>query len=614
VRVLAAPNAFKGSLSGPAAARALARGARAALPGAATELLPLSDGGDGLVDAVGARLGGRAVSVAVRGPLGERRRASYLLVPSRRLAVIEMARASGLALVPPRRRRVLAATTYGVGQLVRDAVRRGAKTVLAGLGGSASNDGGAGLAQALGARLLDASGRELPPGAEALLRLDRADAGPARRLLAGVKVIGLTDVDNPLCGPRGSARVFGPQKGASRAQVRVLERALERWAKVLARDLGVRVARTPGAAAAGGLGAGLLAFAGAELVPGADWVLDLLGADAALSRADLVLTGEGRLDATSLGGKAPVALARRARRAGVPCAAVAGEVEAAALPALRRAGIARAVSFAQAGSRSSRDSLRRAAHWAAQAASRAATLAAAGALLLAFAPRPARAEDARLSKIDAAYFHRNEAGKLAESLALIDAAPRDLPAAESSALAWRRCRSLIRRGEDQAKKKDKLADFDAARGDCERAVALSSSSADAHFWLGVALGRWGQAKGILKALFLIKPIRAQMHETLALDPSFGGAHHVLGEMLWQIPGFAGGDKKQALKEFETAVRLSPDHGPSYQPLAEAYLHFGRKDDAIRTLKACADIKHPADPAEYPENRADALKLLKTLER
>ncbi len=168
---------------------------------------------------------------------------------------------------------------------------------------------------------------------------------------------------------------------------------------------------------------------------------------------------------------------------------------------------------------------------------------------------------------------------------------------------------MVARGEKREKKSDKLADYDLARQDCEKAVALSSGSADAHFWYGVSMGRWGEAKGILKAMFLIKPIRREMEATLKLQPGHGGAHRVLGEMLWQIPGFAGGDKKAALAEYETAVRLSPNHSANYQPLAEAYLHFGRKDDAIRTLNAVAAIKDPSDPAEYPGDLADAKKLL-----
>ena len=177
---------------------------------------------------------------------------------------------------------------------------------------------------------------------------------------------------------------------------------------------------------------------------------------------------------------------------------------------------------------------------------------------------------------------------------------------------WRRCRSLVARGEKRGKKSDKLADYDLARTDCAKAVELSSGSADAHFWYGISMGRWGEAKGILKAMFLIKPIRHEMAETLRLDPTQGGAHRVLGEMLWQIPGFAGGDKKQALAEYEEAVKISPAYSTNYQVLAEAYLHFDRKDDAIRTLKAVAEIKNPADPSDYPGDLSDAKKLLSAL--
>lgn len=221
--------------------------------------------------------------------------------------------------------------------------------------------------------------------------------------------------------------------------------------------------------------------------------------------------------------------------------------------------------------------------------------------------------------IDFAYFHRDASGNLDQSIARASSALADLEkdtSAEREQLEgifyWRRCRSLVRRGEKREKKADKLADYDLARQDCEKSVALEPKSADAHFWFGVAMGRWGEAKGILKAMFLIKPIRREMEATLKIDPNHGGAHHVLGEMLWQIPGFAGGDRKKAVEEFELAVKLSPTHTSNYQPLAEAYLHFGRKDDAIKTLKAVAEVKEPADPAEYAENLADAKKLLAEL--
>jgi len=213
------------------------------------------------------------------------------------------------------------------------------------------------------------------------------------------------------------------------------------------------------------------------------------------------------------------------------------------------------------------------------------------------------------AKIDDLYFHRDQGRNLDESISELDGLIKDHGAAD---LYWRRCRSLVRRGEKREKKADKLADYDLARQDCEKAVALDDKDADARFWHGVSLGRWGEAKGIMKAMFLIKPIRAEMAATLDIDPKYGGAHRVLGEMLWQIPGFAGGDKKAALGEYETAVKLSPRYSSNYLALSDAYLHFKRKDDAIKTLNALLAIAEPADPAEFAEDAADARKRLAAL--
>ncbi len=214
--------------------------------------------------------------------------------------------------------------------------------------------------------------------------------------------------------------------------------------------------------------------------------------------------------------------------------------------------------------------------------------------------------------IDDLYFHRDHGTNLADSIDTLDSQIKSGDKDRASDMYWRRCRSLVKRGEKREKSSDKLADYDLAQKDCAKAVELAPQSADAHFWYGIAMGRWGEAKGIMKAMFLIKPIRKEMAETLKLDPNQGGAHRVLGEILWQIPGMFGGDKKQALVEYETAVKMSPTHSTNYQVLAEAYLHFDRKDDAIKTLKAVADIKDPADPAEYPGDVADAQKLLEKL--
>lgn len=590
------------------AAKALARGVRAVFRDADIVSIPVADGGDGLIDSLRESLDGRIVSAPVKGPLGERRRASYLWNPAKKLAVIEMARASGLALVPPGKRRPMEATSRGSGDLMRDAVRRGARTVIVGLGGTASSDGGAGMARALGARLLDCEGRELPDGVSGLARLCSVDARAVRSLMAGVKVIALSDVTNPLLGPKGSARVFGPQKGASSAQVGRIEAALAVWARALNRDLGVSVAAVPGAGAAGGLGAGLLAFAGAELVPGADWVLEKTGALKALERSDLALTAEGRLDETSLFGKAPVVLARAAKAARVPCVAVAGQVSRAALP------FKKVVSFADAGAKTTADSMARAAHWAAKAAA----MAVSGIAVFSVLALPARANKIPAPEsFDAQYFQRHLDDNLDKNISgLKDALKSEAVGGDDGWKAgylWRLCRAKVRLSEKKEKRSDKLALYESAKSDCERSVALSSRTADAHFWLGVAIGRWGETKGLMKALFIIKPLKKEMAEVLRLDPSHGGAHNVLGEILWQVPGFVGGDKKKALEEFETALRLSPRYTANHQPLAEAYLHYGRKDDAIRVLKLVEATKDPADPAEYPENLADAKKLLAALE-
>lgn len=322
MRILIAPNAFKGTLTAGRACEAIAAGAREAFPGARLDLLPVADGGDGLLEALLPALGGRFMRTRVEGPLGDKVSARWLLAG--RTAVIEMAEASGLRRLSGRRLKPLDASTRGVGQLLLAAIASGAKEIVVGLGGSASNDGGAGCAQAFGFSLVDAGGRPIPPGARGLARLAAVFPGEARRRLRGVTVTGLADVRNKLCGPLGSARVFGPQKGASPLEVAFMERALSRYAAVLRSCLGVPVAGLRGGAAAGGLGAGLAAFFGAELDDGSSYVLGRLGFEARLARADLVITGEGRFDAQTFYGKAPGAVIAAARRLRVPAAVVCG--------------------------------------------------------------------------------------------------------------------------------------------------------------------------------------------------------------------------------------------------------------------------------------------------
>jgi len=229
------------------------------------------------------------------------------------------------------------------------------------------------------------------------------------------------------------------------------------------------------------------------------------------------------------------------------------------------------------------------------------------ALVLTAAPARAGADVAAADRL---YWHRNEGKNLDEALRGLDALLAASP--DDPELLWRKGRALFRRGEKQARKAEKLADYISAEDLIKRAVDLKPSSADAHFWYGVAMGRRGETQGILKSLFLVKPIRKEMNVTLRLDPNHGGAHRVLGEILWQIPGFAGGDKKKALAEFEASVRLSPNYTANYQPLAEAYVHYGRKDEARALLKRLEAITEPSDPAAYPDDLSDAKLLLATL--
>lgn len=324
MKVLVAPNAFKGTLSAPQAAAAMARGVREAFPDSEVVEVPVADGGDGTTEALVSAHQGEYRSVLVDGPLGDPVRARFGLIDGGRTAVVELAEASGLALLPESRRDPRRASTYGFGQLLRAAMEAGVLKVVAGIGGSATNDGGAGMAQALGYRFLDASGAELERGGAALGRLERIVAGNLDARWRGIPVQVACDVTNPLTGPNGASAVYGPQKGADPRAVSELDAALARLAEVIERDLGRSVAGLPGAGAAGGTGAGLVAFLGAELVPGAPLVVEAAGFDAKVAGAQLVITGEGRVDEQTAYGKAPGEVARRAHAAGVPVLLIAG--------------------------------------------------------------------------------------------------------------------------------------------------------------------------------------------------------------------------------------------------------------------------------------------------
>ena len=324
MRILIAPDKFKGSLDALAVGEALARGIHAVVGAAwSTQVVPMADGGEGTVDAFVAA-GAARVSVPVTGPLGETVDAAFALDET--TAILEMSAASGLALVAPDRLDVRRASTYGTGELITAALDRGAKRIVLGIGGSATCDGGAGMLQALGAQFLDAAGLPLLPGGAALSALARVDLGALDARLAAVEIEAAADVDNPLCGPNGAAVVFGPQKGASADDVVVLDHALAHFAHVTAGALGADFSDRAGAGAAGGLGFALLAYLGAKLRPGVEIVAELRGLREALGDADLCVTGEGRIDDQTLRGKTVAGVARIARSLGVPVVAVAGTV------------------------------------------------------------------------------------------------------------------------------------------------------------------------------------------------------------------------------------------------------------------------------------------------
>ncbi|AKQ64459.1 Glycerate kinase [Myxococcus hansupus] len=321
-RWLVAPQEFKGTLTAAEAAEAMAQGLRESSPEVVLDVAPLADGGPGTVDALLTGLRGERHSLVVRGPLGAPVEAHWALVENGRTAVVEMAAASGLSLLPPESRDARNASTYGTGELMRAALESGCERLIVGLGGSATTDAGTGALSALGFRFLDAAGQPLPPGGAALARLATVDASARHPRLGAVELLGATDVTSPLLGPDGAARLFGPQKGADAADVEALEAALAHVAGVL----GETSAGWPGAGAAGGFGFGLLALAGARLVPGYELVSRALGLERRVLMADVVLTGEGRFDRQTSLGKGPGGIARLAREHGTPVVLFAGQV------------------------------------------------------------------------------------------------------------------------------------------------------------------------------------------------------------------------------------------------------------------------------------------------
>ncbi|WP_075183193.1 glycerate kinase [Pantoea sp. 1.19] len=328
MKIVIAPDSYKESLSAMQVASAIEAGFRDIFPDAHYVKIPLADGGEGTVDAMIAATGGRRVTLTVTGPLGEPVNAFYGLSGDNACAFIEMAAASGLEQVAPARRDPLRATSWGTGELIRDALDNGVGQIIIGIGGSATNDGGAGMVQALGARLLDAAGRPLAPGGAALAQLDRIDLSEFDPRVRRCRIEVACDVSHPLTGEQGASAVFGPQKGATPAQVSQLDAALTHYAAVIQRDLATSVLEVPGGGAAGGMGAGLYAFCAAELRRGIDIVTEALGLASQLAKADLVITGEGRIDSQSVHGKVPVGVAQLAKQHGKPVIGIAGSLSA----------------------------------------------------------------------------------------------------------------------------------------------------------------------------------------------------------------------------------------------------------------------------------------------
>lgn len=324
MKIVIAPDSFKDSLSAQGVADAIALGLTGVWPDAQLVKCPMADGGEGTVESILAACEGQLRRTSVRGPLGTPVDAAWGWLPQSLTAIIEMAEASGLQLVAPGQRDACVSSTYGTGELIRAALDAGAQRVILAIGGSATNDGGAGAMQALGVKLLDAREQTLAPGGLALAQLARIDLSELDPRLARVRFDIAADVNNPLCGPHGASVIFGPQKGASPSQVEQLDRALGHFADQCAQVLKSDVRDEPGSGAAGGLGFAAKAFLGAQFKAGVEVVAELVGLSEAVKGADLVITGEGRFDAQTLRGKTPFGVARIARQHGVPVIVIAG--------------------------------------------------------------------------------------------------------------------------------------------------------------------------------------------------------------------------------------------------------------------------------------------------
>jgi glycerate kinase len=325
MKILIAPDSFKGSATSRKAAEAIGKGVHKVFPDAKLIKIPVADGGEGTVEALAESMHGEIIHKAVQGPLGEVIDAEYGILPGE-VAVIEMASASGLPLVPDNKRNPLITSTYGTGQLILDALNRSCKTIILGIGGSATNDGGTGMARALGYKFLDSRGNELTGGGGSLVTLSEIDDSEVDHSIFETKFFIACDVTNPLTGPEGASHIYGAQKGASPVDIELLDRALGKLASVVSSKYGRSNENLPGAGAAGGLGYGLMEFCGGELKSGIEIVLDLIKFDDYLNGVDLVISGEGRIDGQSVYGKVPVGIAGRAKKKDIPVLVVVGGI------------------------------------------------------------------------------------------------------------------------------------------------------------------------------------------------------------------------------------------------------------------------------------------------
>lgn len=327
MKVLVAPDSFKGTLKAKEVAEIIEKGIRKVFSEAKVTKVPLADGGEGTVEALVESAGGKTFTKEVTSPLGERVKASFGVLSEGSTAIIEMAQASGFSLVPPEKRNPLWTTTFGTGELIKSALDKGCKKIIIGIGGSATVDGGAGMAQALGAKILDKEGREIGFGGGNLGKTVRINMEHFDFRAKNTKVIVASDVENPLCGERGAAKVYGPQKGANKEMVKILEKNLVHFARIVKKFLNKDVRDIPGAGAAGGLGAGLIAFMNAEIKPGIDIIIQASHLEEKMRGVDLVISGEGRIDKQTLYGKVPIGVLKIAKKRNIPLILIGGEVK-----------------------------------------------------------------------------------------------------------------------------------------------------------------------------------------------------------------------------------------------------------------------------------------------